>query len=620
MQQIVSCSVDVSAGASALIDVTIARALCAVLNTPTDDSRVTLTLNKEWNRDARDSLRRSIDRAFCRLVPAVDPRRYTAPSSLRFEEQSRGDSNWCASLAVNACAASDSFSAERAYSVEGTVCVQRQREAASLTAMSSEEKLRRRAARHMYQSLACEWVAEGETDFISGVRSTMQWGSPGGRWCHAEPKGIQFTAAIVAYTEFHAVLAVKCGATSVATVAQCPIPSSFAAACQWNKKRSRENECHAVDDELGELAAQLLSPARAHRAFVIIPPAERVWTVEVIAFRCYAAPSTRGQNADAAILLELDDVYGVSPGVRSRNAATAAELVNTLADIHEMLRISCAKARRGREQLEAYCRSSELGAWLVKSMSDVSVGSFQKDKKAARSAEKILAGYYPLLPAQPGAAVDEGSTLSVDESSVVEYKYQASGEQKSSSNRERLRHVLAAFANSYGGYLVVGVDDSGRVVGVSADTAKENAIRTSGFCPTMYGGMVEVTQHRVRPRSSAGKSLPEGWWKTSAASAPTAASSAVQKVVSVLRVVPGTAPFYAPGRYVVPSQRGLASTLRMPVTVCCERLERHLPVVEETHGTSTEAMTALQVKQHVQASTAKRAADDNASETSFKSV
>ncbi|CCW60944.1 unnamed protein product [Phytomonas sp. EM1] len=176
---------------------------------------------------------------------------------------------------------------------------------------------------------------------------------------------------------------------------------------------------------------------------------------------------------------------------------------------------------------------------------------------------------------------------------------------------ERIRHTIAAMASTMGGVLCVGVTDEGEVVGHERGEVVQ-MLRTTGFCPAMVAGSVVAKElpvlNVVSTRNASTtelatsiKAMPKDWWKmpsTSLSAAYLGEGEGSQrvaheggdderrcggevgmtlqahfgKVVTVITVSKGSAPFYASGRAVLPYLRGCASTVRMPALVMARRL------------------------------------------------
>ncbi|CCW71058.1 unnamed protein product [Phytomonas sp. Hart1] len=176
---------------------------------------------------------------------------------------------------------------------------------------------------------------------------------------------------------------------------------------------------------------------------------------------------------------------------------------------------------------------------------------------------------------------------------------------------ERVRHTIAAMASTMGGVLCVGVSDEGEIIGHERG-AVVKTLRTTGFCPVMVKDSVVVKELPVlNPTSSKDtsntgldpplKALPKDWWKMPSMTLPTTGSGQARdlpcaardggdeprnnggemeptlqehldKVLTIITVSKGSAPFYSSCRTVLPYLRGCASTVRMPGLIMARRL------------------------------------------------
>ncbi|KEG06589.1 Trypanosoma vivax [Trypanosoma grayi] len=73
--------------------------------------------------------------------------------------------------------------------------------------------------------------------------------------------------------------------------------------------------------------------------------------------------------------------------------------------------------------------------------------------------------------------------------------------------------------------------------------------------------------------------MPKDWWKKKPQPQQKEDGDAAEaeRIVSVITVLRGQAPFYATSRCSVPYVRGFASTVPMPATVCARRVANLLP-------------------------------------------
>ncbi|KAG5475379.1 hypothetical protein LSCM1_03492 [Leishmania martiniquensis] len=169
---------------------------------------------------------------------------------------------------------------------------------------------------------------------------------------------------------------------------------------------------------------------------------------------------------------------------------------------------------------------------------------------------------------------------------------------------ERLRHTMAAMASCRGGVILLGVTDDGRILGHANQLDAVRQLRTSGFCPAMVKGTVQVKELRclgvsghVGSAREAGSSeshdngaspsaqrvMPANWWKGSVTPGLPNASAEVgggaspgDRIITVVTVQKGQAPFYATAKHTPPYQRGCASTTMMPVVVVARRIMQEL--------------------------------------------
>ncbi|KPA80981.1 hypothetical protein ABB37_04368 [Leptomonas pyrrhocoris] len=170
------------------------------------------------------------------------------------------------------------------------------------------------------------------------------------------------------------------------------------------------------------------------------------------------------------------------------------------------------------------------------------------------------------------------------------------GRQASTMDTERLRNTIAAMAACRGGLILIGVADDGHIVGHAKQLEVGKHLRTSGFCPAMVKDAVQVKELRWLEKARedatavldapAKRAMPENWWKTHGANstAGSDASSSLNKaeraaadrVITVISVEKGQAPFYATSKNTPPYQRGCASTVVMPTVVLARRLMKEL--------------------------------------------
>lgn len=607
-----------------LSDVRIAESFCKCLNivANTQASAILLihstTSSKEWTRAHRDEIRRCFDRSAQRIFPPVDSRWYADPC------------NW-------------SFAVKDDDEPNALVLELRIRHFPDMptATFSSDEKVVKapklsRSVRAALQYVGCEWLsqrgaahgppgARGESaPEASSTMSVLQFctDTRAHRTPHVEPRGILLSALIVAQTDLVAFVAVPCasqvGAKGLAIVGRVPLPTALIPAPNNRRstpggsvsKRSREDP-NDVLDGFGALG-QVYASNMGRRANIRL--VEPFYLVDLLCYRVFASHPQQLRSGDGITVgppvVEFDDCYVVSECSAMNRGVDGS---HTYGDVCDLIRASCCDALKLHRQYfnaapaqrdatsEGKMPSEQLGdsdkqceaakgkaivTELARHMMDTSSVRFPKDKKLFRVNEKLLTKYHPL--GTSGASVRSlqlGSQLDTDESSVVEFKYRAAewaAGGASSSNKERLRHTLCGMANTFGGYLLLGLRDDGVVGGISSDGAE---VRTTGLCPALFQGGASTVTLRVTDAAGASagsnhKSLPTGWWKQSApllSEGTTDLTARAAKVVTAIVVHSGSAPFYTPSKYATPSMRGAASTLRMPVRVCCQRLLTHLP-------------------------------------------
>jgi hypothetical protein len=186
-------------------------------------------------------------------------------------------------------------------------------------------------------------------------------------------------------------------------------------------------------------------------------------------------------------------------------------------------------------------------------------------------------------------ALSVGEIIDEDESSTIEFKYQVEAWSqtgvKGSTNSERIRQTFCGMVNCFGGHVLIGVADDGKIVGTRS---LKDELRLSAFVPTLPKGFVVLREMPVST-SKAGTlatELPNEWWKSgsgvpTAGGAPAKAALQTQNVLVVVRVEPGVAPFYCTGNFdgsphIWPMMRGLASTIALGSAALVFRLLPHL--------------------------------------------
>ena len=180
---------------------------------------------------------------------------------------------------------------------------------------------------------------------------------------------------------------------------------------------------------------------------------------------------------------------------------------------------------------------------------------------------------------------------------------QRSSHEQSHANVERVRRVVAAFANTHGGLLLVGVSDVGGLVGVADDeaTAREVLPRTTGFIPAMAAGAVSVAKLAIAaagavPGAAPAAARPAEWWKAATSAAATSAAAetttrgGTRKCVHVVTVHRSAAPFHSTPGMAAPPVRGQASTLPLAVGCMVERVAAELVLRAAAAAAAAEPM------------------------------
>lgn len=553
-------------------------------------------LGKEWTRASRDELRRCVDRASQRVFPPVDTRWYADPSTWEFEQCSSeegADGTIVARIQFRFSPAmgTSSFSSTGSGSIKP----------AKIS----------RATRAVIQHVGCEWLSQQagpkgspsppHDDVLQSCRELRLHRTP-----HVDPRGICLTAVLVAHSDLVAFVALPSADGNTFTiVGRVPTPAALMSNDNNSRKRSREADGLLESfGSLGKVYAGILGRKATVRSV------EPKLLIDLICYRVFASHDAGHQVP----VIEFDDCYPVEEPTTAWQSGAS----HTFVDACEMVRTSCSDALKlHREFFEVAPEKSIAAAPageavpttplpedlkdkatiadVARHMLDTTSVRFIKDKKLFRLNEALLKKCHPLGSSGHNVrSLTKGAHVSADECSTVEFKARASdwvaagtSLASSSSNKERLRHTVCAMTNTFGGYLLLGLSDDGNVLGIDSDASE---LRTTGLCPALFQGGVDVTKLRVTESASddsTRKALPAGWWKTTSTAAttnvaPTQVKSQditakAAKVVATIVVHSGSAPFYTPSKFATPSMRGAASTLRMPVRVCCQRLAAHLP-------------------------------------------
>lgn len=581
-------------------DILVANAICGALNDAclaSTSSDTTLDMvpsasflfqnlkSLDWTRDTRDEVRRCVDRALTRLHPAIDSRACASSQCLVFHARQNGEHR--ATLQFTEMPFTSRITP---FSVEGNSFVTRSTPDEAQQLMDQilakekhrreETKIRRQLADALLQRSFNEWM------HISSCKSVFDFPSDKKRrgTLHVEPRGIVFSARIVAILgHCQALLALQLDAESCCkaasgyfAVGHVPTPSCVPTGAASTKPQKRLRNDDEQHDSFGPIGTHLIDVLGQRNVLLVDLAAEQM-VVTVTAYKVFV-------NRNGSV--EFDDC--VVSGTQER--------CNTMTEVTAAITESCV---RSKARQESFSRTlSQLQAAEVegiqkfsKGLMDATTVYFGKSKSGNREMMKFLAAHHPLGKGAEEGVVKSGTVLQQDEGAIVEYKAgvnvwddsNAEGERwKNKSNAERLRHTVGAFANTLGGFLVVGVNNDGVVEGQAAvDEDGKIDVRLSGFCPAMVHGAVTMKEYRVTQASDAPKTLPAGWWKSTTAST-SSPSTSKQRLLRVVRVEKGTAPFYCAATGVWPSVRLTASTVAMPTTVALQRIMMQLPLAD-TH-------------------------------------
>ncbi|ESL07258.1 hypothetical protein TRSC58_05057 [Trypanosoma rangeli SC58] len=394
------------------------------------------------------------------------------------------------------------------------------------------------------------------------------------RLLHVDVFGMEFVGLIVALTSRYAYVAVPFPQDGQPTppwslVSRVGIPSLLAEAKATLTRKRERGECATdgftpfINEE--ELVLHDLGPLRR------LPPGQRVRVV-LRAHKVYCKYQRSMVGGPAPFSVVFEDVAAIS----CAPVEDPSNLLESLPSYLDLLKIVCASCTRFLRGYSKYMGTSANSAEerLFTAITDtVSV-----HMKRLRGRE----GQSPVTVASPQ------EIPSLVEGTCVEFKAKidkwqdganavSPGQQKRSIvNLERIRHTVAAMASTLGGVLLVGVTDDGEVIGHARGALRE--LRLSGFCPAMVKGGVMVTEMRA-VRGEPAMTMPKDWWKATKRQPheQLAVEGTTDRVVTVVTVRRGPAPFYAPSRHSVPYMRGFASTVPLHVVVCARRIAELLP-------------------------------------------
>jgi hypothetical protein len=261
--------------------------------------------------------------------------------------------------------------------------------------------------------------------------------------------------------------------------------------------------------------------------------------------------------------IEMEDL-----GVEADSDGTAE--VTQLADIAASIAAATA-------EVQAACAANEGVSADIARFRNTGEDCFRRPPGAIRALRKVRDETCPL------EAVVEGQQLPWREGPRVEFKAKiniaadVTPETKTQTTTERLRQIIAAMANTHGGAVLVGVSDDGTVLGAPKILSH---VRLTQFAPAFPSDAIACRELPVATSSkAAAPTMAADWWKAPPKPPTTAAKGSApaddqQKVVTVIRVIMGTAPFHLTGGTVdsAPMARGAASTVALSALTMVERI------------------------------------------------
>ena len=407
------------------------------------------------------------------------------------------------------------------------------------------------ACLHALFNRHCDDVTPGSTF------SHEQYVASVGRYVHLDATGIHLTMAAVAECDIYSYLAVADDVNG--------------GLCVCAKVPRLDTPCKATSTRPTDLRVasnEFAVHSMNKRDVKYFPPGGTRPCIEVIAHRFILSCNC----------VEVEDL-GVLNISCSGPVATITDALGALKESCEAIRAEISDQRKAGTQLDR----------LVHFMQDAMSERFSK-KKRPRSDETSDDG--PLLAVPPLGelhSTKEGDTIGFDECKTVEFKcfvgtWTSSDSSDHQNNTERLRQAICGMANTWGGTLFVGVDDSGTIRGHRSPLAP--LLRTTGFCPAMVKDYVIVRETAVSSKGAASQ-LPADWWRRPNSENSETKTDTDQKgagYVTVVRVKRGPAPFYICGRYrgkaditgMYPMMRGCASTVAMSTTTLRARIAQEL--------------------------------------------
>eukprot|EP00796_Vickermania_ingenoplastis_P008665 gene8665-6091_t len=380
-------------------------------------------------------------------------------------------------------------------------------------------------------------------DILEAVRA-----APGRRLTHADARGIECVLRLVGCTPRYAYLAAPASTGRHALLARIPVLEGLRPTS--NRKRCRESQGAATaflnaaevlrHDERDDFtavpsAAQALVRVRSHAVSCSDPGC-------VTLLDCFVVD----RNADGpgdSLPEVLDLVRRSCHRYIKTSLAIMAKLPRSGTEAHNSDRRDEEQtAEPRRPAYESAAVTAALSLFLT--LTDTTAVRFKKLRGgSAAQAPPAVHTWRDVLPLRESATVEFKQ--------VVHTAVDGAGR---ASTHDRLRHTVAAMASTLGGLVVVGVTDAGEAVGHSPGAVLAH-MRLTGFCPAMVKDSVSIRELPV---------LQEGGGLRP--------SEQQRKVITVITVQKGQAPFYSVSRESLPYRRGCASTTPMPILVMTLRL------------------------------------------------
>ncbi|KAF8283910.1 putative Divergent AAA domain containing protein, partial [Trypanosoma cruzi] len=602
---------DVSDVSAAATEEAVANVIAAAANC-TDGSDVVLIrlrllhgpsdTHTGWSRREKDMLLLCLDRSVPRVCPPIDPLQYTqTPPEFLLENgvrvvrlsitpSSRYSSfttvphrveGSCLRPHSTSAEITDNNSASAAGAVEDNEDVantkrlarRRWRKAAWMTARIFNEGGWYHAERR-YAKVHNETVGSGrntvnsENILDAAMRLTEK------RLLHVDVFGMEFIGVIVALTSRYAYVAVPFFQDGQSIphwtlVSRLGIPSLLE---EEKEKITRKRErCDRVADDSKYFLNEEELVSHDARPLLRLPPDHCVRVV-LRAHKAYCKHQRSVIDGQALVSVVFEDAAIIScTAVGNKN--NFMESLSTYSDVLQIVQASCARFLRG------YGKYTEMpagnaGERLFTALTDTVSAHLKKLRGREGQSPVTVSSPQEIPTLVEGTCVEFKAKVERWQDSADDI---SPGQRRHSTvNLERIRHTVAAMASTMGGVLLVGVTDDGEVIGHARDALKE--LRLSGFCPAMVKGTVTVTEMRAvlgdRPTT-----MPKDWWKKAnpQQQEQQTVEEKTDRVVTVITVKRGPAPFYTTSRCSVPYTRGFASTVPLHVVVCARRIADLLP-------------------------------------------